>query len=84
MKTDFMVIARVRNSENINKLVKAIEDKGCSCYNFLSKATVPEYAHLTRVEQMEILNLIKTFGTIHYTSTTMRQTWTVLKMLTLS
>lgn len=55
MKTDFMVIGRVRNSENVNLLVAGIEDKGYTCYNFLSKATVPEYAHLSRKEQMEIL-----------------------------
>jgi nucleoside 2-deoxyribosyltransferase len=55
MKTDFMVIGRVRNSENINRLVAGIEAKGHTCYNFLSKDTVPEYAHLSRQEQMEIL-----------------------------
>ncbi len=55
MKTDFMVIGRVRNSENVNRLVKGIEDKGFTCYNFLSRDTVPEYAHLSRQEQMEIL-----------------------------
>jgi nucleoside 2-deoxyribosyltransferase len=55
MKTDFMVIGRVRNSESVNLLVSGIEDKGYTCYNFLSKATVPEYAHLSRQKQMEIL-----------------------------
>lgn len=55
MKTDFMVIGRVRNSENISRLVKGIEDTGFTCYNFLSKDTVPEFAHLSRQEQMEIL-----------------------------
>lgn len=50
-----MVIGRVRNSENVNALVARIENKGYSCYNFLSKATVPEFAHLSRQEQMEIL-----------------------------
>lgn len=55
MKTDFMVIGRVRNSENVNALVAGIESKGYSCYNFLSKDTVPEFAHLSRKEQMEIL-----------------------------
>lgn len=55
MKTDFMVIGRVRNSENVNRLVAGIEAKEYSCYNFLSKDTVPEYAHLSRCEQMEIL-----------------------------
>lgn len=55
MKTDFMVIGRVRNSENVHSLVAGIESKGYTCYNFLSKATVPEFAHLSRHDQMEIL-----------------------------
>ncbi len=55
MKTDFMVIGRVRNSENVNALVSGIESKGYSSYNFLSKDTVPEFSHLSRAEQMEIL-----------------------------
>jgi nucleoside 2-deoxyribosyltransferase len=55
MKTDFMVIGRVRNSENVSRLVEGIQDRGFTCYNFLSKDTVPEYAHLSRKEQMEIL-----------------------------
>lgn len=50
-----MVIGRVRNSENVNLLVAGIEAKGYSCYNFLSKDTVPEFSHLSRSEQMEIL-----------------------------
>ena len=50
-----MVIGRVRNSDNITRLVAGIEAKGYSCYNFLSKDTVPEYAHLSRTEQMQIL-----------------------------
>ena len=55
MKTDFTVIGKVKNSENINRLVAGIREKGHSCYNFLDKDTVPEAAHLSRQEQMEIL-----------------------------
>lgn len=55
MKTDYMVIGRVRNSENVLRLVRGIENKGYTCYNFLSKPTVPGKSHLSREEQMEIL-----------------------------
>ena len=55
MKTDYMVIGRVRNSENILRLVKGIEDKGYSCYNFLHKPATPDTAHLPWDEQMDLL-----------------------------
>ena len=55
MKTNYMVIGRTRNSENILRLVKGIEDKGFSCYNFLSKPCTPESADLPWEEQMNIL-----------------------------
>ena len=61
MKTDFMVIGRVRNSENVNRLVSGIAGKDYTCYDFLSKATVPEFSHLSRQEQMEILESHKDF-----------------------
>ena len=55
MKTDYMVIGRVRNSENILLLIKGIEDKGYSCYNFLSKPATPDTPDLPWEEQMRIL-----------------------------
>lgn len=55
MKTDYMVIGRVRNSENITRLVEGIEAKGFSCYNFLHKPAAPEVAHLSWEEQMNFL-----------------------------
>lgn len=50
-----MVIGRVRNSENILRLVEGIEAKGYSCYNFLSKPCTPESEGLPWEEQMNIL-----------------------------
>lgn len=50
-----MVIGRVRNFENITRLVKGIEGKGYVCYNFLHKPAAPEVAHLPWEEQMSIL-----------------------------
>ncbi|MBY0538187.1 hypothetical protein K2P47_02180 [Patescibacteria group bacterium] len=55
MKTDYMVIGRTRNSENILRLIQGIEDKGFSCYNFLSKPCTPESDGLPWQEQMNIL-----------------------------
>ena len=55
MKTDYMVIGRVRNSENIQRLVNGIEAKGYSCYNFLHKPCTPESDGLPWEEQMEML-----------------------------
>ncbi len=55
MKTDYMVIGRVRNAENILRLVKGIEDTGATCYHCLHKPVVPEAKHLAWEEQMDIL-----------------------------
>lgn len=55
MKTDYTVLSRVRNSENVPRLIKGIEDKGYSCYNFLHKPAAPEKAHLSWEEQIEYL-----------------------------
>lgn len=54
MKTDYMVIGRVRNSENVLRLISGIEEKGYDCYNFLSKPVIPDKADLSWEEQMEI------------------------------
>lgn len=58
MKTDYMVIGRVRNSENILRLVKGIEGKGYSCYNFLNKPCTPDSGHLPWGEQMDKLEAV--------------------------
>lgn len=52
MKTDIYVAGRVRNSENVLRLIKGIEDKGYTCYNFLHKPATPDKAHLSWDEQI--------------------------------
>ncbi len=55
MKTDYTVIGRVRNSENVLRLIQGIKEKGFSCYNFLSKPANPDTPDLPWEEQMKIL-----------------------------
>ena len=60
-KTDYMVIGRVRNHENVTKLVNGIEKKGYSCFNFLDKPAAPDSPDLPWEEQMKILESDKDF-----------------------
>lgn len=50
-----MVIGRVRNAENMLRLVRGIEKKGATCYCCLHKPVVPEAKHLAWKDQMDIL-----------------------------
>ncbi len=53
--TDYMVIGRFRNRENIQSLVRAIRAKGKSCYDFAEKDAFPGASHLSPEEQMNEL-----------------------------
>jgi hypothetical protein len=55
MQTDYMVIGRTRNADNIQLLVDGIESKGYSCYNFLDIPATPDTPDLPWEEQMNIL-----------------------------
>ncbi len=61
MSTEYTVIGRVRNSDNVLRLIKGIEDKGYTCYNFLSKPAAPDSADLPWEEQMDILEAHEDF-----------------------
>jgi hypothetical protein len=54
MHTDYMVISRTRNAENVQRLVDGIESKGYSCYNFLNIPATPDTPDLPWEEQMNI------------------------------
>jgi hypothetical protein len=55
MQTDYMVIGRTRNAQNVQRLVDGIESKGYSCYNFLNIPATPDTPDLPWEEQMNIL-----------------------------
>ncbi len=61
MKTDYMVIGRIRNAENITKLIQGIRSKGYTCYNFLDQPATPDRPDLPWAEQMEILESYEDF-----------------------
>ena len=63
MKTDFMVIGRVRNHENISRLVGRIKSKNYTCYEFLSKPAMPDMSHKSWDEQMDALESTSDFWT---------------------
>jgi hypothetical protein len=52
MKTDYTVVGRIRNHENVEKLVNGIERKGYTCYNFLKTPATPDTPGLPWEEQV--------------------------------
>ncbi len=70
MHTDYMVIGRTRNADNIQRLVDGIESKGYSCYNFLNIPATPETPDLPWEEQMKIAESeIDFWNSTHYQDT---------------
>lgn len=53
--TDFTVIGKFRNSENIRTLVAAIRSKGKSCYDFTAKPADPNNPDAPFAAQMDVL-----------------------------
>lgn len=70
MQTDYMVIGRTRNADNIQRLVDGIKAKGYSCYNFLNIPATPETPDLSWEEQMKIAESETDFwNSAHYQET---------------
>jgi hypothetical protein len=70
MQTDYMVIGRTRNTENIQRLVDGIKAKGYSCYNFLNIPATPETPDLPWEDQMKIAESELDFwNSAHYQET---------------
>jgi hypothetical protein len=53
MKTDYMVIGRIRNAANVARLIEGIRDKGFTCYSFLENKNAPRLEHLTLEQQLD-------------------------------
>lgn len=53
MKTDFSIIGRTRNHENIFALVEGIRKKGYTAYNFLDKPVIEDSSELSWEKQMD-------------------------------
>ncbi|MGE0086716.1 MAG: hypothetical protein AB7S75_20110 [Desulfococcaceae bacterium] len=53
--TDYMVIGRFRNSENVRALIAAIRSKGKTCYDFTAKPADPHHPDAPFEEQMKVL-----------------------------
>lgn len=61
MKTDYTIISRFRNKEQCELLVKRLEEKGMSCYNFCLKSADPNNADAYPGEQMRVLESVDNF-----------------------
>ncbi|MEZ4525611.1 MAG: hypothetical protein R2941_06790 [Desulfobacterales bacterium] len=53
--TDYMVIGRFRNAENVRSLIAAIRSKGKTCYDFTAKPADPHHPDAPFAEQMKVL-----------------------------
>ncbi len=53
--TDYMVIGKFRNKENVQKLVEAIRAKGKTCYDFAAKPAFPDTPDSSADDQMNAL-----------------------------
>ena len=56
--TDYMVIGRYRNIDNVRALIASIRAKGKTCYDFTAKPTDPSNPDANASDQMEALGRI--------------------------
>ncbi|KKQ44496.1 MAG: hypothetical protein US63_C0026G0015 [Candidatus Moranbacteria bacterium GW2011_GWC2_37_8] len=59
--TDYTLISRFRNKEQCELLIKKLEEKGKSCYNFCLKPADPNNADAHPEEQMKVFESVKDF-----------------------
>jgi hypothetical protein len=59
--TDYTVITKFRNKNKGEFLIKKLEEKGCSCYNFFAKPADPEKPDADPGEQMNKFETTKDF-----------------------
>lgn len=53
--TDYMVIGKFRNKENVQRLIEGIRSKGKTCYDFSAKPANPSSPHSSPEDQMAAL-----------------------------
>lgn len=59
--TDYTVLAKFRNKEQVEFLIGRIREKGFSCYNFLDKPSDPNNPEAEAEEQMKFFESVKDF-----------------------
>lgn len=61
MKTNYSVISRFRNKDQCELLIKKLEEKGKSCYNFCAFPADPNHSSASPEEQMKVFEGVKHF-----------------------
>ena len=64
--TDYTIISKFRNKENCESLVKKLQEKGKTCYNFCAKPADPDYPEADPGKQMESFEEVKDFYNNEY------------------
>lgn len=59
--TEYTVLAKFRNKENVDQLIEKLEKKGKSCYNFFDNPADPSNPEGTPEEQAKVLESVKDF-----------------------
>lgn len=64
--TDYTLISRFRNKKQCELLIKRLEEKGKSCYNFCALPADPNNADAHPEEQMKVFESVKDFHNNEY------------------
>lgn len=64
--TDYTIVSRFRNRDEVNDLIKRINQKGFSCYNFTEMPADPDNADGHPEEQMRVFESTDDFLTNEY------------------
>lgn len=61
MATDYTILSKFRNKENVEKLVMALNEKGKSCYNFCELPADKDHPDASPEEQMMVFEKTENF-----------------------
>ncbi len=59
--TEYTVLAKFRNKENVDQLIEKLEEKGKSCYNFFDNPADSSNPEGNPEDQMKVLESVKDF-----------------------